>query len=550
MTTPSSAPNPPFAYRLPDTPAPESPFSGRILRVLLIEDSPDDAFLLERHLQRSGYRAQIKRVETEEEMRNALGGEASAWQVILADYNLPHFSALAALKLLKTTALDIPLIVMSGAISEETAVAAMRAGAHDYVAKQNLARLVPAIEREITEAEARRVRRAAELALRIAEERFHRLVEAMPLGLLISGENGRILYANEAVEKLLGYSQEEMASGEVTLARILTGRSDLPDDVVAPRSALEERLWASGGCEPFEVECVRKDGGSVPTLIGAAILNPEAPKEDCQIAAFIADLTEQKQSQNVLRRTEKLAAAGRLAASIAHEINNPLESVTNCLYLLDQGEMDDTSRSYLQLAQRELDRVVHITTQTLRFYRQSTKPTLVDVHDLLATVLALYDVRIRSSEITVVREYADIPSVQAYDGEIRQVLANLIGNAIDAMPTGGTLVLRTCWGRDWQDDRRGICINVADTGAGMDRRTRSKIFEPFFSTKGLTGTGLGLWVSQGILAKHQGKISLYTRQGERSGTVFRLFLPFEPALRSQGEEAPARQPEASVQMKA
>jgi nitrogen-specific signal transduction histidine kinase/CheY-like chemotaxis protein len=550
LTSQPYSPNPALATRLPEQTAPDIPFSGQPLRVLLVEDNPDDAFLLERHLQRAGYRSDITRVETEEEMRSELDGETGCcWHVILADYNLPNFSALAALRLLKSTALDIPLIVMSGAISEETAVAAMRAGALDYVAKQNLARLVPAIEREITEADARRVKRAAELALRIAEERFHRLAEAMPLGLFISGESGKILYANEALEKILGYSQEEIASGEVTTARILTGASEpdlspkptgecAPDSASGyptPRSLIEARLWAEGGCEPFEVECIRKDGTNVCTLIGAAILNPEAPKEECQIAAFLVDLTEQKQSHNVLRRTEKLAAAGRLAASIAHEINNPLESVTNCLYLLHQGQMDDSSRKYLDLAQRELDRVVQITTQTLRFYRQNSRPTLTDVHELFATVLTLFDARIRNTEIEVVRKFGHIPTVLANDGEIRQVLANLIGNAIDAMPAGGKLCLRTTTAIDWQDGRKGISITISDSGQGMDRHTRQRIFEPFFSTKGLTGTGLGLWVTQGILAKHQAKITLRSRQGKGSGTTFRLFLPFDSPLSTQGE---------------
>lgn len=519
--------------------------------MLLVEDDADDAFLLERHLQRAGYRADITRVETEEEMRSALEGEAGGcWHVILADYNLPNFSALAALRLLKATSHDIPLIVMSGAISEETAVAAMRAGAHDYVAKQNLARLLPAIEREITEADARRVRRAAEHALRIAEERFHRLAEAMPLGLFISAESGRILYANEALEKILGYSQEEFAAGQVTIPRILTGATgpSLPPGIEpgseaaakaaarsAPRSAIEERLWSKGGCEPFEAECIRKDGSDVCTLIGAAILNPEAPPDQCQIAAFIVDLTEQKQSHNVLRRTEKLAAAGRLAASIAHEINNPLESVINCLYLLHQGNMDDSSRRYLELAQRELERVVQITTQTLRFYRQNSRPTLTDVHELFSTVLTLFDARIRNAEIEVIRRFGRIPTVLANDGEIRQVLANLISNAIDAMPGGGKLCLRTCNCRDWKNGRKGIVITISDTGQGMDRHTRQRIFEPFFSTKGLTGTGLGLWVTQGILAKHEAKLTLRSRQGKSSGTTFRMFMPFDSPLQTKSE---------------
>ena len=489
------------------------------LRVLLVEDNADDAFLLERHLQRSGYVPTLVRVETADDMRRALG-EGDGWDIILADYHLPNFSAPAALGVLKSTGRDIPFIMMSGAVDEETAVSAMRAGAHDYIAKQNLMRLVPAIEREVKEAGARKLKRDAEAALRFSEERFHRLVEAMPLALLISDASGRITYANDGVQRLLGYSQAQIESGEVTLKCIF----DIHEGAVE----IAGEQWLRGSHEPFEVDCINAGGERVPVLVGAAELNPEAPREQRQIAAFLADLTEQKRSHEVMRQTEKLAAAGRLAASIAHEINNPLEAVTNCLYLMSQVPLHETAKQFLDLAQRELDRVVHITTQTLRFYRQSTKPTATDIRELFETVVALYEGRLRSHSIAIEREFADIPQIVAYDGELRQVLSNLLGNAIDAIAQHGhgRVIIRTTLAHDWKSNREGIAITLADTGSGMSAATAARIFEPFFSTKGITGTGLGLWVSMGIVEKHKGKIALRTRTGTNSGTVFRIFLPF------------------------
>jgi PAS domain S-box-containing protein len=496
--------------------------ADRPLRVLLVEDNPEDAFLLERHLQRAGYAPALLRVETAEAMLRALESKTEDWDIILADYNLPAFSAPAALRLLKTNGSDVPFIVMSGAISEETAVAAMRAGAHDYISKQNLARLVPAIEREMTEAAGRRHKRAAEHALQLSEQRFHRLVEAMPLALIIGDATGRIEYANEAIERLLGYSQDDVARGELTLDKILGDNSD--------GSSPWDEFWSPEGCEPCEVECLTREGTIVPVLLGCAVLNPHALPDRRQFAAFLADLTEQRRSHEVLRRTEKLAAAGRLAASIAHEINNPLEAVTNCLYLLTQSTMDDTGRQYLSLAQRELERVVHIATQTLRFYRQSTRPIETDVHELIETVLALFDARIRSHGIEVVRKFGDIPHIRAFDGEVRQVIANLIGNAIDAMQSaGGSLRLHTRRARDWRTGNDGVSITIVDTGIGMSRATLQRIYEPFFSTKGTTGTGLGLWVSREIVNKHQGFTRVRSREGEASGTVFRVFLPSHAA---------------------
>ena len=527
----------------------------RALRVLLIEDSVDDALLLERHLKRAGFVPAMTRIETAEAMHQALGSRDGVgpagrptWDIILADYNLPRFSAPEALRLLKSTPHDIPFIMMSGAISEDTAVAAMRAGAHDYVSKENLTRLGPAIERELAEAAGRHRRRASERALAQAEERFHRLVEATPLALLISDMQGQVVYANAAVERLLGFPQQEVEGGLLTLDRLLPGPEGSTLSRESAVAALVEISLACAG-ETLERTCLDHTGATLPVLLGAAILNPEAPAAVQQLAAFLVDLREQKRSEEVLRRTEKLAAAGRLAASIAHEINNPLEAITNCIYLLEQCDLAVEPRRYVTLVQQELARVSHITTQTLRFYRQSTRPAQTDVAELIETVLALYEARLRDHNIIVVRQFRPVPLVTMYDGEIRQVIANLVGNALDAMSSGpagpmgvGRLVLRLRSVRDSRTRQREVTILIADTGSGMSAATLQRIYEPFFSTKGVTGTGLGLWVSREIVARHHGKVRVRTSQRQPSGTVFRLVLPVEEvpeASRSDGDGLPS-----------
>jgi PAS domain S-box-containing protein len=505
------------------------------LRILLVEDNEEDAFLLTRYFERAGYRPSLRRVETADEMRRALGDADAGWDVVLADFNLPSFSAPAALHLLKRMGQDVPFIVMSGAVSEETAVEAMRAGAHDYVSKQNLTRLVPAIERELREARARRLRLDAEQALRTSQKRFLRLVQAMPVGLIIAESNGAVRYANASVERLLGYGEQELRSGAIGFGSIFG----------AEGPAVLARLQAAASDEPrrrpFEALCRTRAGDRVPVLIALAPLAPEDSSEIApapeQIAIFFVDLTEQKRSEEVMRRTEKLAATGRLAASIAHEINNPLEAVTNCLFLIGSSRLDARSQEYLRMAQQELDRVTHITTQTLRFYRQSTRPVESNVNELLDGVITLYEPRLRSYSISIDRQYRDVPTVHAYEGEIRQVLANFIGNAIDAMHRdGGRLTLRSSSGRDPRSGVEGLYVTVADTGCGMDAATRARIFEPFFSTKGVTGTGLGLWVSQTILEKHGGRVSVRSRVHHRpdgpAGTVFRIFLPLQSSIES------------------
>ncbi len=490
----------------------EQELTSRTLRLLLVEDNQDDALLIERLLRRSGFLTETTRVETAQQMTEALQADQLP-EVVLADYNLPNFSGPAALSLLRRAELDIPFVMMSGAISEETAVESMRAGAQDYVTKQNLARLIPVLHRELREAAARRNRLAAELALRASETRFLRLVEAMPIGLLLSDADGRITFANAAVERLLGYNTGAMVSEELQLATIL------------PLSSSTSVQTDHG---PREMELRVASGQKVHALVAFAPLNPDS-QEDRLTAAFVVDISLQKRSEELLRRTEKLTVAGRLAASIAHEINNPLEAITNCLYLVEQTQLTLDGRTYLEMAQAELNRVAQITVQTLRFYRRSTSAGATDVHELLETVLTLLDSRLRRSQITVERRFGQIPVVFAHDGELRQVLANLIGNAIDAVSGGGRIVVRTRLSHSWGNGRGGVRIAITDNGSGMSEETVGRIFEPFFSTKGLTGTGLGLWITRDILEKHEATLRVRSRlgkAGQRGCTIFTVFLPF------------------------
>jgi signal transduction histidine kinase len=246
------------------------------------------------------------------------------------------------------------------------------------------------------------------------------------------------------------------------------------------------------------------------------------------------DVTDRKKSHDALLQTEKLAAVGRLASSIAHEINNPLEAVTNLIYLAKDSAVNEDAIRYLKSAETELRRVSVITNQTLRFHRQTTAPTRCTTEELIASTLAIYQGRLANSAIHIERRSRESPPVLCYDGEIRQVLSNLLGNAIDAMNgAGGRILIRNRPATDWRSGRKGITITFADTGVGMTKQTSGRIFEPFFTTKGVNGTGLGLWVSGDIIRRHQGNISIRSRQEPGpSGTVFALFLPYAP-------EAPA-----------
>jgi PAS domain S-box-containing protein len=273
-----------------------------------------------------------------------------------------------------------------------------------------------------------------------------------------------------------------------------------------------------------------------------------APGQIRWAGLIVLDTSERKRNEEALRRTEKLAAAGRLAASIAHEINNPLEAITNLLFLLrNYTNLDESATNYVDLAQHEARRISEITQQTLRFYRQSTLPARANLADLLDSVLSLYQVRLHNQGIKVERDYDPETNLFCFAGEIRQVIANMVGNAIDATAGGGRLIIRARRSRNWKDMRQeGVRFTIADTGSGFGREVRERIFEAFFTTKDVTGTGLGLWVSHEIIVKHHGLVHVRSRpasSGKPSGTVFQLFFPDNPNLASPVRNAITAQQE-------
>jgi signal transduction histidine kinase len=304
--------------------------------------------------------------------------------------------------------------------------------------------------------------------------------------------------------------------------------------VAEEAEALVERVFVTG-----EAVAEHQISGVLPGNEAARIWQvsyfPVTVSDETRWVGVIAtEVTRRMHAEEAMRRSEKQAAAGRLAASIAHEINNPLEAVSNLLYLIRTHHAPDTQgdpqvQEYASIAQGELARVGEITQQTLRFYRQPTYPSDVRITDVLRSILVLHNARMHSPKVEVRIRFADNVILFGYPGELRQLFANLVGNALDAMPNGGMLYLRVR--PAWLDGRRGVRITVADTGTGMSEAVRQRIFEPFFTTKENTGTGLGLWASEEILEKHHASVLIRSRQaqrpGDRSGTVFSLYIPWD-----------------------
>ena len=260
--------------------------------------------------------------------------------------------------------------------------------------------------------------------------------------------------------------------------------------------------------------------------LAAAVLRTQQREQERQ--ALLAMEQERHHIAEALRLNEKFAELGRMAGIIAHEINNPLESVTNLLYLLRKsGKLDQQLDGYVEAAEIEIARVAHITKQTLSFYRESNRPLQTNIPELLDGLLNMYVQKI-DSHISVHRRYEDVAPVMAYTSQIRQVFSNLIVNAVEAMPAEGRLHLHVrpsqLWGRSLV---KGVRVTIGDTGPGIEEENRAKLFRAFFTTKGEKGTGLGLWVSHGIITNHHGTIHVCSStNGASHGTVFSVFLPY------------------------
>ena len=370
--------------------------------------------------------------------------------------------------------------------------------------------------------------------LKKSEHRFRRLIEQANIGVAIGDNHGNLSYLNPAILRLLGYSREDVETGQLHWDKLTP-----PEFAERDRKAIEE-LGQFGKAAPYEKAYVAKDGTKIPLLADATLL-ADMDGGEPEAAVFLADLTVLKRAEEALLQNEKLAAVGRLASSIAHEINNPLEGLTNLLYLVESDAESGVSNwelmQHVHSAQAELARVANITRHTLRFHRQLTKPVLSTKAEILEDVLVLFRGRLSGLGLKLKTRYRPAPATLGYSGDLRQVFANFIGNAADASQKGGTIFLREREGTDWKSGRRGIRVTIADEGHGMSNATAQRIFEPFFTTKENTGTGLGLWVSEGILTKHRARVSVRSRQRpSRHGTVFSLWFPLEGVPEPTGSD--------------
>ena len=356
----------------------------------------------------------------------------------------------------------------------------------------------------------------------LAAEFTKSIIDTMPEPVLVLSADMRILMANQAFYR--AFEVEPEATLNQLVYDLGDGQWNKPD----LRGLLEEVLPHGRDFLNHEVVYELPDIGWKSFMLSGRYMVQD-PDAAPLILLSLTDMTNRKKIEAALVQSEKLAIASRLASSIAHEINNPLEAITNLLYLASKGDDAAAAQSCVAQALEEVGRVSHITQQTLKFHRQSTAPSSVQTSEILDSLLVLYNGKLRDNSISVHRQYTDGPPILCLAGDLRQIFANIIANAVEAMMSGGSLTLRVRASFDWRKQGRpGIRTTIADSGTGMDVDTLSKIYEPFFTTKNETGTGLGMWVSAQLVERLQGdlRVSSTTRSG-RSGTTFSLFLPFE-----------------------
>jgi PAS domain S-box-containing protein len=358
-------------------------------------------------------------------------------------------------------------------------------------------------------------------ALRESEARYSAIYSASLEYIGLLTPDGTIIDCNRASLEFAGNTREEVVGMNFADSPWFANTPGAPDLL---RQAIARA--AAGEFIRHEVPLIRPSGETITFDFSLAPVR-DAQGEVVFLVPEGRDINELKRTEAALLKSEKLAAVGRLAASIAHEINNPLESVMNLIYLARQHAIDPEARKFLDTADQEIRRVSIIANQTLRFHKQPSNPQAVSCRDLYSTVLSIYEGRLKNSNIEVEMRLRTEHPVVCFEGDIRQVLNNLVSNAIDAMPSGGRLLVRGRQGTSWSTGRKGIVLTVADTGEGMSPQVLKDIFDAFFTTKGIQGTGLGLWVSQEIVTRHNGALNVRSSQRQgRSGTVFALFLPF------------------------
>ena len=339
--------------------------------------------------------------------------------------------------------------------------------------------------------------------------------------------NGIVTSWNKAAHRMFGYSPEDMIGQPILLL--------IPKELYYEEEEILRKLRAGERIEHYETRRKKKNGELFQVSVTISpIIDPSG--KVIGASKIARDISDKKRVEQLLIQSEKLAATGRMAAAIAHEINNPLESLINVIFLARQHSAPDSRVTQLLItAEQELERVSHIARQTLGYYKDTGSPTNVHFHDLIQNILTVYNSKMMSSDIAVDSRFNDLQKISVSKGEMLQVFSNIIANSIDSMKKGGVLTITTR--NEIGGTEEGIEVVIRDTGTGIEQNNLPRVFEPFFTTKGILGTGIGLWVAKQLVTRRGGQISIASSTTPKnSGTTATVFVPFaHPPFSSEGE---------------
>jgi signal transduction histidine kinase len=515
-----------------------------------VEDSPDDAELVLLELRRGGFRLDPVRVQTAAGMAEAL--TAQAWDLVLSDYRMPGFLGVEALRILQATGMDIPFVLVTGAIGEEEAVTAMEAGAHGYVLKHHLGRLCTVVERELGARAARKEQQRAKEDLARSEERYRALFEHSPIPMAVmdySEIKARFdqLRAEGVVDfRAFMESHPEQVRWCAQAARVVEGNAarasffgtdGLDGDPGYLSAMLRDASWLAyrevmvalaEGASTFHGELpLRVRGGTEKVVALHVSVSPGFEATLGRVMVSSLDITDRIQMQAALRDLDRITAKGQMAAYIAHEINNPLAGIKNAFALLEPAiPLDHPHRHYADLIKREIDRIAGIIRTMYHVHRPpSAEPADVILLEVFQDIQNLLVPMCRAAGASISLELRD-PGlvVRGSGGLVRQVIFNLAQNAVEASPRGGNVVL------GGRRSAEGVEITVRDQGSGVPPEWAEQIFQQGFSSKresGMSGLGFGLSTCKGIVESMGGALDFSSGAGE--GCTFRVRLP-HPAV--------------------
>jgi PAS domain S-box-containing protein len=501
----------------------------KTIRLLIVEDAENDALLVLRELAREAYDVTHLRVETAEALGEAL--RAQDWDLLISDFSLPTLTAMDVLRILAASGLDLPCIVVSGTIGEEAAVQALKSGACDFIVKDRLARLVPAVSRELREAAERRHRRATEAAFDNAMAQMRFALEAAGVGTWeVDVASGRTEWS-DVMERLHGQSAEGFGGTfDAFLAAVHPeDRQRVLDETAESRrehteSRLEYRVtWLDGS-----IHWIESVGQTFYDEMGRPV----------RAAGVARDITVQKQLEQQFHQAQRMESVGQLAGGIAHDFNNLLTAILGYSnFLLEDAAasgMPDRMRRDLDEIRKASESAAKLTSQLLAFSRKQTiQPTVLNINPVVEGLEPMMRRLIGEDVQLTSRLSGDLGSTRADVGQLEQVIMNLAVNARDAMPRGGTITIETAnvdlddaYAKSHVAAAPGpyVMLAVTDTGLGMTPEVQARIFEPFFTTKPKgRGTGLGLATIYGIVKQNNGTIWVYSEPGK--GTTFKVYLP-------------------------